>query len=132
MSRSEAPSAPREAKTMVRNYADLLDYVPDPPETFVIENLDGQHVGTVDSLRRVGVVERVGYKAYEGRDREKNDRLEYRLAQWVPEVVENVLENRDGFCPCGHSGLSNCGDHFECGFELCEREFEREDLEVDT
>jgi len=55
----------------------------------------------------------------------------YRIADRARAAAQRQQETRDSICPCGHSGVQNCGDHYECAFGLCEREFARDELEVD-
>jgi len=55
----------------------------------------------------------------------------YRIASRAREAAREAVDNRDPYCPCGHAGFRNCGDHYECVFDLCEREFARDELEVD-
>ncbi|WP_340101846.1 hypothetical protein [Salinibaculum salinum] len=132
MSRARGTPGTKEANVLIRNNSDLLNHLPNPPETFVAMDLPEQYHGVVRSLCRVGVIEKVGFVEYEHLDSTNNDRREYRIRDWVPPLVEESIESRDAICPCGHSGFSNCGDHFECQFDLCEQEFDRDELEVDA
>lgn len=54
---------------------------------------------------------------------------EYRITDRTQEFVNEVLEHRNAILPCGHSGMTNCGDYYECSFELCDKEFSREDID---
>jgi len=126
-SRRGTPAATRK----IRINADLLSVLPDPPETFYAADVPGDNRGTIESLYRVGAVEKVGWDSYDEDDR-WNDRREYRLRRWANEVVEETIENRDAVCPCGHGGMRNRGDYYECAYEPCDQEFDRDELEVDA
>lgn len=125
-----SPGTP-DAKARIHDHVDLLAFLPDPPETFHASLLPAKSHGDLRKLCRHGLIEKVGRATYEFSN-SRNDRWEYQIARWAVEEIERVVENRDVICPCGHGGMSNRGDYYECGFGLCDREFERDELEVDA
>jgi hypothetical protein len=44
--------------------------------------------------------------------------------------AKDIREKRTPLCPCGHAGIDNHGDHYECGFVGCDAVFSRSDLKV--
>jgi len=113
--------------------ADLVNAV--PRKRFTRDEISPRLAEHLDSLRSKGIIDRA---ASETRDSDgEDDTSTYTVA--VFEVVEEavtiadrVTDTRDALCPCGHAGLRNCGDHYECKAEFCAREFARDELEVDT
>jgi len=115
----------------IDGHSGLIHELPDGE--FIREDLPEQIQEYVDTLRRHEVIERVDTVMRDGKG---TSRHRYRLA--VFEVAEDAAERaqqlrdeRDAICPCGHSGVANRGDHFECGCIACFREFSRDELEVD-
>lgn len=47
----------------------------------------------------------------------------YSVPEHVRELVNRVVRQRESICPCGHSGVRNRGDHYECTSDRCNREF---------
>lgn len=112
---------------MIRRHADWLALLPQDEEFPRVEVPDEYH-GDFESLRRTPAIEVVGSE--ENPYRENRERYLYELAAWAVEMLEETLEERETVCPCGHSGLQNRGDHYECSFALCEQTFSRDELEV--
>jgi len=123
----------REFYQLVQSRADLVTEL--PQSEFVRADLADPLAARVDSLRSQGIIDRVDT---ETRDSQGRDRTStYTVAVFVVddrarEIAETVVANRDPICPCDHGGLRNCGDHFQCSAEFCDREFARDDLEVDV
>lgn len=61
-------------------------------------------------------------------NRPANEEAEWQVTSFAAEVADRA--ERYTPCPCGHAGLSNKGEHFECGFDYCDMRFTREQLEV--
>jgi hypothetical protein len=114
----------------IRANIDLLGYLPDPPEKFHAFDLPKSKHGVLRRMDEDGIIEKVGKESYDHLENTHNDRWAYRIEPWVVEKVRDILNHRDSVCPCGHAGVHNCGDHFECTFDLCDQEFDREELEV--
>ncbi|MFC7134312.1 MULTISPECIES: hypothetical protein [Salinibaculum] len=125
------PGAP-QAGSVVRNYADLLNWLPDPPETFFMADVPEDYVGTIRSLSHDSVIAKEGWEAYDGESMPtENSRRVWKVESWASERAAEIVANRDAICPCGHAGVQNCGDHYACSFEACDQAFERDELEVD-
>lgn len=56
----------------------------------------------------------------------------YRWNTRAWEAIEQTVETRYSPCPCGHGGLQNHGDHYKCSYVGCDRQFDRDELEVDS
>lgn len=116
---------------IVKAHADQLSVVPDGwihPR----EDLDEDVHDTVFALLQ-RLADRRAVKIRTVNDNPNSEyqrHREYRVTDRTRELVDNVLENRDAMMPCGHSGLNNRGDYFECSFELCDKEFQREDIDA--
>lgn len=55
----------------------------------------------------------------------------YRVPQHIYDRAVECIEDRDDSVaplPCGHLGLRNCGDHFQCNYDGCDRQFSREEV----
>jgi hypothetical protein len=140
MSRTGGRFSPADAGTraLVTQHADMLVALPAPPATFAADDVPGanDNMMTITTLQRGGAVERVRRETVpieggERRDREDTtQRWRWRLADWAAELAAETVAQRDAMCPCGHAGLRNCGDHYQCGVEWCDRRFGRGELEV--
>lgn len=116
---------------IVKAHADQLSVVPDG-WIYPREDLDEEvHEAVFTLLKRLAGRRAVKTRTVNENPNSKYERhREYRVTQRTRELVENVLENRDALMPCGHSGMHNHGDYFECSFDLCDREFQREDIDA--
>lgn len=57
----------------------------------------------------------------------------YTVRERARDIARDAIDARDAICPCGHGGMRNLRDGgYQCAFELCEREFKRDDLEVNA
>lgn len=123
----------REFHQTVKSRADLVTEL--PQSEFVRADLSEALAVKVDSLRSQGIIDRVDT---ERRDSQARDRTStYSIAVFVVddrarEIAEAVVDSRDPICSCEHGGLRNRGEYFECSADFCDREFAREDLEVDV
>lgn len=132
MSHTNSSHGGASAGSMVRNYADLLNWLPDPPETFYMDDLPKSFVGEIRSLAQEEVIAKEGWEAYDEEDgRSNNTRRVWQVESWASERAAEIVAARDAVCPCGHAGVQNCGDHYECGFVACDESFARDELEVD-
>lgn len=87
----------------------------------------------VDPLRFREIIHRVDTQMREGKE---GSRHSYRIAVFevaddAADRAQQLRDERDAICPCGHSGVANRGDHFECRCVACFREFSRDELEVE-
>lgn len=112
---------------MIRRHADWLATLP-RDDDFPRADVPDEYHGDFESLRKTPAIEIVGEES--NTNRANRERYRYSVADWAVAMLEDTLDERETICPCGHSGMSNCGDHYECSFELCEREFERDELEA--
>lgn len=120
----------REFYQHVKARADLVNAVPREP--FLREDVSDGLADKLNELRSQGIIDRVGTEERKAaNERSTYDLAEFALDDRAREIADDVVSNRDAICPCGHTGLSNCGDHYECTYALCERAFAREDLEAD-
>lgn len=55
----------------------------------------------------------------------------YTVEDEAREIARRTADTRDAVCPCGHSGVQNHGQHYQCCFDLCDRTFSRDELEGD-
>lgn len=115
-----------------RDMHDMLDYLSVlPPGQFTWSKTRIPDDIPVRSLRSNDIVEiETTARVYYGDTGESyHDLRLYR----VTDRAADLLAEADRFtpCPCGHAGLRNRGDRFECGFDLCDLEFKQSDLEGD-
>jgi len=61
----------------------------------------------------------------------RRDKERYTLKEPAREYLEQHLETRTTFCPCGHGGIVNRGDYYVCGFDGCDERFAREEVTDD-
>lgn len=116
------------ATQMIYRHADWLAVLPQHDD-FPRERVPEEYHAAFEKLRRTPIVEVVGQEQNPARN--NRFRKRYVIADWAREMVVDTLAERDTICPCGHSGLRNRGDHYRCSFECCDREFSRDQLEVD-
>jgi len=112
---------------IVRN-VDELSLLPRHPETF--ESVDVPKA-TFDLVRALLATDAIDVVRETDRRGDPTWQA-YRLSAAASDLIDERLATRDTICPCGHAGVSNRGDHYACGFDLCDRRFERDDLEVDA
>lgn len=48
----------------------------------------------------------------------------------VVDVVRATVRNAETILPCGHPGLCNRGDTYQCRLDFCDEEFERSEVSV--
>lgn len=123
-----SPVSPSTAE-FVSRHVDELASLPQPPETFTAQAVDEGFRAQFKRYARTNMVEICGTESTDGRP--SKTRQVYRLTEYTAQQVAQRLEARDAICPCGHSGLRNRGSHYECGYDACDQEFARDELEVD-
>ena len=52
----------------------------------------------------------------------------YAVVADAQRLAEKTVAQRDAVCPCGHAGLRNRGGFYECSFDGCSQQFDREHL----
>lgn len=125
---SETPGGHKCNVQTIQQHADFLATLPEPPERFIHRDIHDGYTSELHRLRRLPVIE---YAGKEETEHKGSKRWTYRLAPWAADALEEILDNRDTICPCGHSGIQNHGGHYECSFEACDAKFARKELEVD-
>lgn len=117
--------APGRSKLVAVQQADMIMALPDGE--FRAHEIADPLVEKLRAYQSSGVVEVVNV---EQEDKGTKVRNVYRVNDGIRQAAREQKENRDAMCPCDHAGVRNCGDHYECCFVLCDRQFERSDLEV--
>ena len=102
-------------KLRVRSNADTIVQWPTEP----FHHDDVEEWGMLRSFAQDGIV------ATEPGD---DGKTTYQLRSKFRQLAEETIEERDAICPCGHAGVSNQGDHYECAFDGCTETFSREEL----
>lgn len=120
--------AHRNVEQAVRRNADWLALVLQV-QPFIEADVPDEMVGQFRALRRTNAIEIVGSEPSPDHTAHSRDR--YALSADAQALVLATLDQRDPICPCGHAGFQNVGDGFVCQFELCDRQFARDELEVD-
>lgn len=113
----------------IEGNVDWLTTLPEPPATFIRADVPDCALAAFDTLAATPMIEYAEKEqtSYGG----SSTRWRYQLAEWTAQTVSEIQDNRDTICSCGHSGISNCGSHYECGYDGCDERFSRADLEVD-
>lgn len=109
-----------------RSYADHIVAMPDGK--FTRRDLDDSLRQLIDGLIENDVLVRAGRETVEDR-RGSHLLYKYRVRERARDVAENIVQNRNAICPCGHGGVSNHGDYYTCAFEACDRHYGRDELE---
>jgi hypothetical protein len=121
----------RSFEYYVEANADAVAALPDGE--FTRDEIDDRLADELDKLRSKGIIDRVDTEIRDGdsRSRSTYEVAVFAVVEQARSVAKRVTDTRDAITPCGHGGLSNCGDHYECQADFCAREFAAEDLEVD-
>ena len=128
MSITRFSEAGQSASRILQSHVDYLHELPSPPETFYASDDPAEGNSTRRRLIEAGIIEKAGHESQEDGDTEYR-RNKYCVAMWAHEKVREIVSDRETLCPCGHGGVRNCGEHFECGFALCDQQFDRDELE---
>lgn len=119
----------RSFERHVESNADVVQAL--PRESFTREDVPDAVADQLIGLRLKGIVARVGTEYRQAATGRSNYEVAvFAVTDAATEIADRVTETRDALCPCGHAGLRNRGDHYECQADFCAREFERSDLEV--
>lgn len=112
---------PNGHRNTARAYADAICAFPDeqfkrsdlqPPLQSALDDLkETPVIAVVDQVRTCEIIENI-----------------YEVTSEALEEAESTVATRDPVCPCGHSGLRNQGDHYQCGFRACDDQFDRNEL----
>ncbi|MFB6254194.1 MAG: hypothetical protein ABEI06_06275, partial [Halobacteriaceae archaeon] len=110
-------------KKRLRAHAWLIAQLPDPGETFQVQDVDRiqNTKGLLALLHDVGVIRRVGHD---------NDGVsKWEVREGVKEYVADYRSNRSEL-PCGHTGFVNLGDgEYKCSYDGCDRRYSRQMIE---
>jgi hypothetical protein len=115
------------AQTIVQ-YVDLLAELPAPPTNFYAADVPDACMGTFQALVQDGVIEKVERETYPDADSARW-RWRFRVSDRLHELAVEFRETEQTPCPCGHRGIRNRGDYYECRFEPCDREFDRAEID---
>jgi N6-adenosine-specific RNA methylase IME4/general stress protein YciG len=121
---------------VIHNKADLiLSY---PEGRFSYEDLEDEVLqGHIRELYHKNILVKTGERTVidsefaDGRHEERTRYRvnEFRVADAAREEARQVVANRDLEMPCGHSGIQNHGDHYQCSNPICSREFDADTVE---
>lgn len=103
---------------------ELLKELPAPPEEFRAKELSYSVRRLVERLANTTAIDATR-RHYRGTSYHT-----YVLSSSTYEKIQDKLENYDSYLPCGHSGLRNCGDHYQCCHDGCDRQFGREEVDL--
>jgi len=105
----------------VRANADAIAALPD--DEFRRDDLCPALRETLDDLMSTPIIETVE-QIREG----EVYRNIYAVVADAQRLAEETVAQRDAVCPCGHAGLRNRGGFYECSFDGCSQQFDREHL----
>lgn len=111
-----------DLRNSIRSNADLIVAWPDG--WFTKDDIADEAWGQLRSYAQTRAIE----VRSNGLPRDAPNR--YRVADHYAEIARETVNERDALCPCGHAGLVNQGEYYECAFDLCDREFAREELDA--
>jgi hypothetical protein len=111
---------------IAKTHADfIVEELPEPGDVFTIRELpDGDWVAArkrkLQTFDAVMIADRSP-----GHSDEPHT---YQVASWAWDLAVEMAENRDHLCPCGHSGIHNRGDFYECRYPGCDERFSRAEV----
>jgi hypothetical protein len=113
---------------LVRENADLLTNLPSPDEWWYSDDVQLPQ-SKFQEFYSTGLIEHYGDTRVSS---ENSSDPEHRW-RWIVNAVayeraQKVVETRDSLLPCGHAGLCNTADGYECAFQYCDRVFDREEV----
>jgi len=131
----------KSLKQIIQNRADTILQFPDgefdkedldPAPAAQVKYFYHQDVLDVVGQREIRLTEEIVDENGESKTTEKTRYTvhKYSVNDRAREIAEDVVAQRDPIAPCGHSGVRNCGDHFECCCPVCDETFDRDELEV--
>jgi len=122
------------SKATVRPHADLLISLPEPPATFIRQDVPDGHRDALQALVHAGAIEQVRrvQVTYDG-DISPSYRWRYRTEQWAYRLAVAQVRDRDAPMPCGHAGIRNLGDgEFSCCYDPCQLTYDRSEVALDV
>lgn len=132
---ADAPTTLSANPSEIRPHLQWVGVLPDRGTEFLSAEIP--NAVPLDLLRERGIVEQVKTEyRYELVDNPDVDgEFEVDGVRHVYEVTDLAAETfaerePETVMPCGHTGISNEGAYYTCGFEYCDREFDRDELEV--
>lgn len=128
---SATETTPPAFRAFVEHRADLINEFPDGE--FYRSDVRAELREHIHSLISQDVILSVGSKRLDTDSEHVNTYTVARFAvsERAQSIVEDVMDSRtETICPCGHSGVRNCGEWYECSADICDREFARDELEV--
>jgi hypothetical protein len=114
----------------VKANADLIAHLPEPGDDWMKQShpwLSSQELKKLQANNALKRTERI-HEYETDAERSGDYRWRWETDARLYQRALKVQERRDAFLECGHAGLVNCGDHFECAFEHCDREFDRSEV----
>lgn len=135
MSGLDGPPSAGHRRLQIRQHLDYLRCLPADRrfrKDEINDDLPVRRLRNIGAVKTVDEVE-VEYETEGGHHTKQRNVYEFALTREAREVLEADEDGDKRYtpCPCGHSGLENHGDHFQCGFDLCGQKFDRDELGVD-
>lgn len=117
----------------IRPHADLLTALPEPPETFIRQDVPDGHRDALQALTHRGAIAQVRQVKITYEDNSPSWRWRYRIEPWAYRLAVAQVRDRDAAMPCGHAGIRNLGDgEYTCCYDACELVYERAEVAVDA
>lgn len=115
---------------LLRSNADFLRYVGalDSDGTWRWSDAEDCQNAELRKFRQSSIVEITHIEATRSAATGQKYIEEYRLEPHARDYLRQHIEDRQTLCPCGHAGIENKGDHYVCGFALCEQKFKRSEV----
>lgn len=130
MSSLDIDAASGKAPGRIKPLLDWLTVLPEAGEEWMRSDIpDGV---PMKQLRNRGLIESTGEAETIRSDGDGRSR--WQRNYWtVTEDAQQIFDEADRFtpCTCGHAGLHNAGDHFECNFEPCDNRDQEDELDLD-
>ncbi len=131
MSRADTPSQSSEPKRIDCNslakWYNVLASLPEPPETFTVEDVADGLFRQAVSMHRDDWLDVVEVETVPNPDGQDSKRQRYRIAAAVFEAFSEFEPGLE--LPCGHSGFRNLNHRYTCQAEWCDCTFSRSVIE---
>lgn len=105
----------------------IVEGFPEPPKTFRLRSLP---TWAMPVFRRLNTRNLVVATATHEDPTVRSYYTAWKVDEHAWAYARKIRDGRTALCPCGHAGLGNHGDHYECGFAGCDGVFTRSELEV--
>lgn len=92
---------------------------------FVVTDLPGHARSIFRRLQEGNHIDQVGT-----RETQNTTVGIYRVEPDIYERAVDHIRARDPICPCGHAGLQNHGDYYQCAYQGCDARFERAEVDA--